>query len=695
MTPEADSMANMLRCRLPVVLIGFVLVCLPHLWAYGEVQRIEILSREPWLGGRPLGNVGTYEKVRGRAYFAVDPRHPANQRIADITLAPQNAQGQVEFSGDFVVLRPMEPSQARSTTLVEIPNRGVTQMNGFFFRVAAGSQFALPDPSPAGLDLPFPFDEGFTVAWMGWQFDVPAPGMALKVPSAPVNGVVRAVHIRGATEQGTTSFSLARPGFYCADEPLQADAVLTVQSHYDEAPRSVPRALWSFSRQEHGVSMPDACTVTLPQGFERGHIYQVMYRGVHPPIAGLGLAAVRDFVSYLKHGGVDSVLREHPETLQQVIGYGYSQSARFLRTFVYQGFNADERGRQAFDGLLVASAGAGRGSFNHRYAMPGQAGNSVLSVLRPVDLFPFTDDLESDVTTHSRGALLSLAQQSHTVPKIFYTYSSTEYWARVGSLATTTVDGLQDVPLGSSSRLYFIAGTPHAPGAFPPAHARPPSNQRYEYLMNYGSPIWAFHALLLTLDDWVAKGTPPPASAYPTLATRELVSRSAVQFPRIPGVEFPPYLPRNWRMDYGPDFATKGIISQEPPALGAPYTILVPQVDTNGNDIGGIRLPHVAVPLGTFTGWNYTVPRLANLDYLGGLVGSVIPFERTRADREASRDPRPSIAETYRTREVYLDRVRNAAEALVAQRFARREDIEAMLKDSARHWDFLMQPSPQ
>jgi hypothetical protein len=309
-----------------------------------------------------------------------------------------------------------------------------------------------------------------------------------------------------------------------------------------------------------------------------------------------------------------------------------------------------------------------------------------------VDLFPFTDEMESDGTPHSRDALLALAQQSQTFPKIFYTYSSTEYWARVGSLATT-VDAAQDMPLGSSSRLYFITGTPHAPGAFPPA--RPPSTQRYAYLMNYGSPIWAFHALLLALDAWVTKGTPPPASAYPTLATQELVSRSAVQFPPIPAVEFPPYLPRNWRMDYGPNFATKGIISQEPPVLGAAYTILVPQVDTNGNELAGIRLPHVAVPLGTFTGWNYTVPRLANLDYLAGLVGSFLPFARTRADREASGDPRPSIAELYSTKEVYLDRVRNAAEALVAQRFVRREDMEAILADSARYWDFLMQPSPK
>jgi hypothetical protein len=676
-----------------MIMVCFALVFLSPLAVYGELQRIELLSREPWLGGKPLGKAGAYEKVRGRAYFAVDPGKPANQRIADIALAPQNAQGKVEFWGDFVVLRPIDPAKARSTTLLEILNRGVTQMNGFFFRVAAGSQFALPDPSPAGLDLLFPFDEGFTVAWMGWQFDLPEPRMALKVPSAPVNSVVRAVHIRGAADKETTRFSLARPGFYCADDPLQEDAVLTVQSRYDEAPQSIPRAQWSFSRQEHEASTPDPCRVTFPQGFEPGKIYQVMYRGVHPPIAGLGLAAIRDFVAYLKYGGVESVLREHPETMQHVIGYGYSQSARFLRTFVYQGFNAEEQGRKAFDGLLIASAGAGRGSFNHRYAMPGQAGNSVLSVFRPVDLFPFTDAAETDTTTHDSGALLALAEQSNTLPKIFYTYSSTEYWARVGSLATTTVDGSRDVPLGASSRLYFIAGTPHAPGAFPPVHGRPNSDQQYEYLMNYESAIWAFHALLLALDDWVAQGNPPPASAYPTLAQQDLVSPSAVTFPHIPGVAFPAYLPRNWRMDYGLEFATRGIISKEPPTLGAPYTILVPQVDSNGNETAGILLPHIAVPLGTFTGWNYTVPRFANLDYLGGLVGSFIPFAQTRVGREASRDPRPAIAELYGTKGVYLDRVRQAAESLVAQRFVRREDLDTMLEDSARHWDFLMQPS--
>ena len=163
-----------------------------------------------------------------------------------------------------------------------------------------------------------------------------------------------------------------------------------------------------------------------------------------------------------------SPLREHSETISRVLGYGYSQSGRFLRDFLYRGFNADERGRRVFDGLFIASAGGGRGSFDHRYAMPGQAGNSVLSDLRPVDLFPFTDGIEQDPVTGARDGLLRVAESSHTVPKIFYTYSSTEYWARVGSLTYTTVDGTRELPLSADARLYFYPGTPHSHFPFPP-----------------------------------------------------------------------------------------------------------------------------------------------------------------------------------------------------------------------------------
>ncbi len=301
-------------------------------------------------------------------------------------------------------------------------------------------------------------------------------------------------------------------GSYCAADTPQAAAQLTVRDRFDEAPHAIAHTAWQFA---------DPCAIVYRDGFEPGRIYELTYEGVNPPLAGLGEAAVRDFSSWLKFGGVPSPVRDHPETLSRVIGYGYSQSARFLRDFLYRGFNADERGRQAFDGLFIASAGAGRGSFDHRYAMPGQAGNSVLSDLRPVDLFPFADD-----------GLLRAAEESHTVPKIFYTFSSTEYWARAGSLTYTTVDGARELPFNAASRLYFFAGAPHAYGGFPP------TRQSYSNLLNFASSGMEFRALLLDLDDWAAKGTKPPDSVYPHLG-RDLVARERVTFPKIPGAEFP------------------------------------------------------------------------------------------------------------------------------------------------------------
>jgi hypothetical protein len=275
-----------------------------------------------------------------------------------------------------------------------------------------------------------------------------------------------------------------------------------------------------------------------------------------------------------------------------------------------------------------------------------------------------------------------VAESSHTVPKIFYTYSSTEYWARVGSLTYTTVDGTRELPLSAEARLYFYPGTPHSHFPFPPIKTA------YEYYGNFASADWSFRALLLDLDDWVAKGTKPPNSAYAHLTT-DLVTRNGVRFPKIPGVEFPRYIPRNWRLDYGPEFLTKGIIANEPPKIGQPYTILVPRVNRDGTDLGGIQLPDVAVPLGTFTGWNYQLPLRANLDYLSGLVGSFIPFPLSAKDRKTSGDERLSISERYSGRQDYLNRVRMSGQTLVSRRLLRTEDLNAVVEQSAARWDYL------
>jgi hypothetical protein len=632
-----------------------IFVLLLTLPLQAEVTRVEVTSVKPWLAGRPFGKAGPYEILQGRIHFAVDPASPANSRITDIALAPRNASGRVEFSSDFVILRPRDPARSRGSVLFEIPNRGVTQANGMFFTTARGSAFNLMNLDATSLADAFLFEQGFTAAWLGWQFDLPEGAIRLEAPAAPVNSIVRESIIVGSA--GTHYVRLNGVGSYCAADTPQPAAQLTVRDRFDEAPRPIPHASWQLA---------DSCAVIYRDGFDPGRIYELTYEGAHPPLAGLGEAAVRDFASWLKFGSVPAAPR--------VIAYGYSQSARFLRDFLYRGFNADERGRKAFDAMFIASAGAGRGSFDHRYAMPGEAGNSVLSNLRPVDLFPFTDD-----------GLLRAAEESHTLPKIFYTFSSTEYWARAGSLTYTTVDARRELPFNADSRLYFFAGTPHAFGPFPPIR------ESYSNLVNFASSGREFRALLLDLDDWAARNTKPPDSAYPHLGP-DLVARERVTFPKIPGAEFPGWMPRNWPMDYGPDFASKGIISIDPPKLGAPYPILVPQTNRDGIDAGGILIPEVAVPLGTFTGWNYLIPVHPNLDYLGGLVGSFIPLSLTATDRKAAGDTRLSIAERYAGREGYLDKIRAAAKGLVSRRLLRAEDVPAVVAESAAHWDYLTRP---
>lgn len=652
--------------------------------ASAEVTRVEISTTAPWVGGQALGYAGSYEKLQGRVYFEVDPQSAMGRRVTDIDLAPRNARGRIEFSSDFVLVRPRNPLRARHTVLLEIPNRGLTQANGWFFSTAPRSAFDLLNLDATRFSDAFLFEQGFTVAWLGWQFDLPKGAIGMKAPSANVSGAVRQSAI--VTSAGIHLWRFGGSTGYCAADPAQADAQLLVKSRFEDPGRVLPQTAWAFAHIEDGKLTPDPCAIVLPDGFEPGNIYELIYKSVNPVLAGLGEVAVADFVAWLKFGGVASPLRDHPETLSHVLGYGYSQSARFLRDFLYRGFNTDERGRRAFDGLFIASAGAGRGSFNHRYAMPGEAGNSVLSDLRPVDLFPFTDGIEVDPVTGVRDGLLRQAESSHTMPKIFYTYSSTEYWARVGSLAYTSVDGMRELPLNADARLYFFSGTPHSPYPFPPI--RGTRAAAFENLANFASAGWSFRALLLDLDEWVTRGTKPPDSAYPHLGA-DLVSRDRVVFPKVPGVEFPPYMPRNWRIDYGPDFFTKGIIGNEPPRLGQPYAVLVPRVDRDGNDSGGIALPEVAVPLGTFTGWNYQLPALPNLNYLSGLVGSFIPFALTLEDRKNSGDDRLSIVERYSGRDDYLGKVRDSLQILVSRRLIRAADVSAIVEQNAAQWDYL------
>jgi hypothetical protein len=611
--------------------------------ASAEVVRVEIRRRD---------DAGTHQRLIGRVFFEVDPALPANQQIADLTLAPRNARGRVEFSSDVLFFVPKRADRARGTVFLEVVNRGRDQALGLM----SGARQSDLAPGSWNLGDRFLLEQGFTVAFLGWQFDV-TEGLTFQAPVAPVSGLMRASFIVTAPSPRVTAGRLP----YCAAEDAVGEARVTFRTRMEDEPRTLPRDAWRFNE--------DRCVVQFAT--TGSGLYEAIYEATGSPVAGLGLAAVRDFASYLKHGVANAPLRENPALVRRVVGFGYSQSGRFLREFVRDGFNADEQGRLAFDGVMVASAGAGGGSFNHRFAMPGQAGNSVLSVLRPVDVPPFTDE-----------ELLARARAAKAVPKIFYTFSSTEYWARAGSLTHTSDDGAADAPLAPTSRLYFIAGTPHASG--PLALTR--AGDDYRQYLNFAEQRWTLRALLLALDDWVRSDTAPPPSVYPTIAAGTLVPFDRVTFPALPSFPFTTYMPQVWRMEYGPGFNVTRIITREPPALGAPFRVLVPQVDADGNDRGGIPIPEIAVPLGTHTGWNVTNPPLVDLRYLAGLVGSFEPFAQTLSDREAAGDLRRSIAERYPNRENYLGRVSAAAKALVAQRFMLSDDVAAVVRRADEMW---------
>jgi hypothetical protein len=622
-------------------------------YAAAEVVRIDVQRRDDF---------GTHERIIGRVHFSIDPSGRANTGIADVTRAPRNAAGRVEFASDLLFFMPKREEGARGTVFLEVVNRGRDQSLGLM------SDARQRDLAPERWDLGdrFALTQGFAVAFLGWQFDVrPSQGLTFEAPVAPVRGVVRASYVEDGSGPRYTGFGVQ----YCARDPNQADATLTYRTAIDAQGETLPREAWRF--------VSGGCTVTMAGGFKTG-LYEVVYEAEGSPVAGLGLAAIRDFASYLKFGasGV-GVLRERPALVRRVIGFGYSQSARLLREFVRDGFNRDEQGRAAFDGLFIASAGAGGGSFNHRFAMPGQAGNSVLSILRPVDMPPFSD-----------AGLLARARVDGVVPRIFYTFSSTEYWARAGSLTHTTEDGTKDLPPDPTSRLYFLAGTPHASGPLPPL--RDTGSQIYRHDLNFADQRWVMRALLVDLDDWIRSGTEPPPSRYPTIARGELVPRTSVTFPRVPTLPFADYLPAVWGMDFGANFDTTRVITREPPVLGAPYPVLVPQVNADGNDVGGIPLPEIAVPIGTHTGWNVTVPPLPGLRYLAGLVGSFVPFARTADARQG--DGRRAISERYAGRQDYLAQVERAAQALVAQRLLLPADLSLVRQRAATAWDAVIGP---
>ncbi|MDH4062826.1 MAG: alpha/beta hydrolase domain-containing protein [Acidobacteriota bacterium] len=644
---------------------------------YADVVRVEVKTRADVLAGRSFGTAGPFESISGTIFFAIDPRNTANQIIADIGNAPTNAAGQVEFSSDFYMIKPKDPSRGNGTLLYEVSNRGGKGMLGFF-------NFATGSLTPTTADEfgdGFLLEQGFTLLWVGWQFDPPEREGLVRVQAPiargsdgrPIQGLVRSDFVVVETSRQASladrnhlAYQVARP-----DDPAR---VLTVRDSVEGARRTIPREQWQFTEDGRGVRMA--------AGFEPKRIYEVVYTSQNPPVVGVGPAAVRDTVSALKYGSVDA-LGFARGAITRAIGFGISQSGRFLRTFLYYGFNEDESHRTVFDGVMPHVAGGGRGSFNHRFAQPSRDGHPYINFFYPTDIFPFTDLPQRDPETGVEDGLLTHAGKLQFQPKVFHTNTSYEYWGRAASLVHTTVDGRKDMPLPDNVRIYLLAAGQHGVAAFPPSRT---IGQQMNNPLDYR---WIMRTLLVSMNRWVTDGTVPPPSAYPRLDNGTLVPPDKLAFPKLPGVRVPTVPHKAYRADYGPDFVSKGIVSQEPPAIGTAFPILVPQVDADGNELAGIRVPALEVPLATYTGWNLFNERSGPTDVVSSMQGSFIPLAPARADRERVNDPRRSVAERYQSRDQYLSLVTNAADALVQKGYLLKADVSRIVAQAGTRWDYV------
>jgi hypothetical protein len=646
------------------------------------VVALEIDRREPVLGGAAFGAGGAYEKLSGVIRFAVDPAHPGHGVIADLDRAPRNAQGLVESWADFYALRPLNGGSRR--LLLDVPNRGRKMALALFNSVPRSNDPTTREDFGNG----FLLRRGWTVAWVGWQHDVPREDgmMALTVPRVPgVSGRVRCEFHPSAPAASLPLADRYHVPYPAArlDDP---GAVLTVREHGGAPAVTVDRGAWRFARASEGGVAPDPSHVCLDGGFAPGKIYDCYYAAQDPPVVGLGFTAVRDTASFLRWAPAE---RGNPcaGSIDRTCVFGISQSGRFLRHLLYLGLDEDEAGRPAFDGVIPHVAGARRGEFNLRFGQPS------LNALHAVgDLFPFTDAEQEDPLTGQRGALLGRMLRRGRVPKICAINTAAEYWRGDASLVHTDVMGKADVAPPPHVRTYLLAGAQHTPGSIPPATVDPNTGARGRYLFGVVDYSPLLRAALVNLDRWIADGVEPPASAVPRIDQGTAVAAETLRaaFEAIPGIRFPDRIPHPVRLDFGPD-ADRGLLANLPPRVGEPYATFVSAIDPDGNERAGVRSWELQVPLATSTGWNPRHPDQGAPGDLMSMMGSTLPLPLTRAERARSGDPRPSIEERYRGRHDYLDRVRQAAEAMVGERYLLAEDVEPAVERAGRLWDFIQQ----
>lgn len=629
---------------------------------------LEILERGEAFSGATFGDAGAYEWLKGRLHGLLDPTAVGNRAIVLLDQAPRTTAGLVEYQVDLAVLKPVDLAAGNRRLLYDVLNRGeqkaltafcdAPRQAGWDGRLSAGNGFLMR--------------QGYTIAWSGWQGDITGGEglLGCRLPVArradgPIIGPSREEFIFDGAKA-----PLVGELTYPAASLDPSRAALSVRRHTREPARALGSDSWRYLNDR-------SIQIDLPQGYDQGSIFEFVYQARDPVVMGTGLAAIRDVVSFLRHERVDQNGAVNPlanpqgiPAIDHALAFGTSQSGRVLRDLLWQGFNADLEGRRVFDGVFIDGAGSRKSFVNFAFGQPGRFSRQHEDHNFPGDGFPFTYGVERDPWTGREDGILARCQADGVTPKIIHTDSSSEYWQGRAALVTTRPEG-GDLTLPDTVRVYHYASVQHGG-----ANARPlpifayPTNPLSETPLN--------RALLTALDDWVATGAPPPPSRTPSLADGTLTPVNEPErlgFPQIPGVSLPTVsnVLEPWNHDHIPPSATDGLI----------WTPLVPRLDSDGHELGGVSLPAVAAPLATHTGWNLRAPGYAPGE-LASVRGAVFPFPATRQERLARRDPRPSLEERYPTAADYVDRIAAAAGQLRAERLLLDEDVERLVAEAAK-----------
>jgi hypothetical protein len=678
-----------------------LLLLLAAVCADAQIVRLEITSREsPTFAGRSFGSAGPYERIAGRAYGEVDPADARNAVLTDLQLAPRNARGRIAYVTDFVILKPIEMTRSNGILRYFAPNRGGGTLPADSLFLARGTVFLLG----------------------AWQGDVPIgtpPGgqspaaarVTLQVPVArnadgsPITGPVR-VEFLGRGSAAVAEMPLQGNGFnagmvpYPAADPNDGQAVLTRRVREGDERVLVPRGGWAFATcnlsDNPFPGRPHPTRVCLEGGFQPRTLYELVYTARDPKVMGLGFAAVRDLVSFLRSASAHDVGTPNPlgGHVRWAIAGGISQAGNFLKSLVNLGFNEDLRGRRVFDAIFPVVA-ARQTNLNTRFAVPGGGGGarSDHRAFGQVGRRGW-DPTYRDEVRGATGGIFTRCAATRTCPKSFLGFSGTEMWVLQGSPTLTDAYGTRDLQQPDSLRIYYFAGTQHSDVPRPtwnPASTIYPAGTG----ATFGEIV---RALWVRLEEWVMTGREPPASRVPSIAAGTLVRPEELSFPRMGNVTFPvqgtptripdfEYLGwynRLGLLDFGPRFVEpdeSGIADWQPPAyLGRDYAILVPAVDDDGNEVGGVHPVGNRAPLGTNLTFNYD-PDPALRD-LAGLSGGFIPFHRTRAERLSAGDERASLEERYGSHRGYVAAVRAAAEELVREGFLLTEDADRLVSEA-------------